>query len=180
MGAFGEEELKRFRNYLYFLARMQVEPRQRAKVDPSDIVQLTLLEAHQNQNDFRGATDAELMAWLRRILSHNIADAIKGLGRAKRNAAMERAVEASSCQLQLVAKQSSPSGRAIKEEAILSLVNALAELPDAQRQAVELHHLQGMSLKEVASRLDRSELAVAGLLHRGLAALRELLERRSV
>ena len=51
-------------------------------------------------------------------------------------------------------------------------------LPEAQRQVVELHHLKGHSLTEVATRMERSRSAVAGLLFRGLNKLRELLRDR--
>ena len=63
----------------------------------------------------------------------------------------------------------------MKNEQLLRLTAALVRLPDAQREAVILHHLQGMTLPTVAARLGRSEPAVAGLLHRGLKKLRELL-----
>ncbi|MBV8881889.1 MAG: RNA polymerase subunit sigma-70, partial [Planctomycetaceae bacterium] len=87
-------DLDRFREYLRLLARLQFEPRLRAKLDASDIVQGTLLEAHQSRGQFRGSTEAELMAWLRKILSRNLADAVKEYGRAKRDAGRERSMEA--------------------------------------------------------------------------------------
>ena len=58
-------ELERHRSWLGLLARLQVEPRFRAKFDASDIVQQTLLEAVRDWPKFRGGTEAELAAWLR-------------------------------------------------------------------------------------------------------------------
>jgi RNA polymerase sigma-70 factor (ECF subfamily) len=55
------------------------------------------------------------------------------------------------------------------------LAGALLHLPDDQRRAVELHHLQGLSLAEVGRHLGRSREAVAGLVFRGLKSLRSLL-----
>ena len=52
---------------------------------------------------------------------------------------------------------------------------ALDALPIAQREAIVLHHLQGLKLAEVASELGRSESAIAGLLFRGLNKLYQLL-----
>jgi RNA polymerase sigma-70 factor (ECF subfamily) len=52
---------------------------------------------------------------------------------------------------------------------------ALLRFPEDQRQAVELHHLQDLSLADVGQRLSRSRQAVAGLVFRGLKALRTLL-----
>jgi RNA polymerase sigma-70 factor (ECF subfamily) len=173
--------LERYRAYLCLLARLQLDGRPGDKLDASDVVQQTLLEAHQKRDQFRGRTDAEQAAWLRQILAHNLADAARALGRAKRDVARERsldaALDASSCRLEawLAAEQSSPSQHAVKNEQLLGLAAALAQLPDAQREAVVLHHLQGRPLADLAQHLGRSESAVAGLLHRGLKRLRELL-----
>lgn len=75
----------------------------------------------------------------------------------------------------LAAVQSSPSQRVSKEEDLLRLSEALDALPIAQREAIVLHHLQGLKLAEVARELGRSESAIAGLLFRGLNQLHNLL-----
>jgi RNA polymerase sigma-70 factor (ECF subfamily) len=87
-------------------------------------------------------------------------------------------VENSSARLEswLAAVQSSPSQRVIREEQLLQLAQALAELPAEQRQAVELHHLQGHPVAEVGEMMGRSRAAVVGLLFRGLKKLRQLLD----
>ena len=73
----------------------------------------------------------------------------------------------------LAADQTSPSGRVERQERLLRLADALAALPGDQRRAIELKHLQGLALIEVARRMGRTVSAVAGLLQRGLRALRE-------
>lgn len=78
----------------------------------------------------------------------------------------------------LAAVESSPSQRLSRDEELVSLACGLAQFPEAQREAVVLHHLQGAALAEVATQLQRTEAAVAGLLHRGLKQLRELLEEQ--
>jgi RNA polymerase sigma-70 factor, ECF subfamily len=172
---------ERFRTYLRMLAELQLGHGGRANIDPSDIVQQTLLDAHRDRDQFRGRTEAQMAAWLRRLLACNLADAVRLIGRAKRNAARERsldaAIEASSARLEdwLAAEQSSPSERAERNETILLLVDALAQLPEANRQALVLRHCQGLSLAEISARLGRTPPAVAGLLKRGLAELRTLL-----
>ncbi|MBX3440472.1 MAG: hypothetical protein KF861_23480, partial [Planctomycetaceae bacterium] len=65
------------RNYVALVARTQVESWMQVKVDASDLVQQTLLEAHRNFSDFRGGSEAEWLAWLRRILHHNTHDFIR-------------------------------------------------------------------------------------------------------
>ena len=178
--------LVQFRDYLALLARMQLGPQVRVRIDPSDLVQQTLLDAHQKWDQFRGSNDAELAAWLRRILDCNVTDALRALGRLKRDVRREQALDARMDETcvrldeWLAALQTSPSGKAIRNEETLRLASALAELPQAQRDAVELHHLHGCSLSEVAAHLDRSTAAVAGLLRRGLERLRELLTEPEV
>lgn len=175
------EALERFRDYLHLLARMHLDHRLRGRLDPSDVVQQTLLEAHQKRDQFRGQTDAEQARWLSQILTHNLADAIRAIRRIKRDVARERSLEAacdeSSVRIEawLVADQSSPSQQAAKNEQLLRLAEALTQLPEPQREAIVLHHLQRWSLGELATHLGRSEPAVAGLLHRGLKKLRELM-----
>jgi RNA polymerase sigma-70 factor (ECF subfamily) len=172
---------ERFRTYLRLLAELQLGHGGRAKIDPSDIVQQTLLDAHKHRDQFRGRSEAEMAGWLRRLLACNLADAVRFLGRArrddKREQSLEAAIEASSARLEawLAAEQSSPSERAERNEAIVRLVDALASLADANRQALVMRHCQGLSLAEISARLGRSPPAVAGLLKRGLAELRTLL-----
>src|SRR3954453_11601788 len=87
------DAFEQFRSYLYLLARSHIGRRHQAKLDPSDIVQQTLLHAHQKQSQFRGASEAEVMGWLRQILANNLADAVRGLARAKRDISRERPLD---------------------------------------------------------------------------------------
>ena len=177
-----DPQLERYRSYLLLLARMQLDARPQRRLDPSDIVQQTLLEAHAQRPAFAG-DERGLGAWLRRALVNNLRDALRALRRGKRDVAREQSLEAaideSSARLAhwLAADHTSPSGNAARNEDLLRLADALDELPEPQREAIVLHHLQGWSLADVAQRLDRTEAAVAGLLHRGLKRLRELLGR---
>jgi len=178
----GEElAVEKFRTYLMLLARMQMGQKLCAKLDPSDVVQQTLLDAHRQLDQFRGSTSAEMAGWLRRMLACNLADAMRAFSRGKRDAGRERTLEAaldgSSARIEswLAAEQSSPSQQAQRTEDVLRLVEAVAELPEAQREAVVLHYWQGQTLAQVAEQLGRSAAAVAGLLQRGLKSLRTLL-----
>lgn len=175
-----EPSLDRYRSYLLLLARMQLDGRAQSKLDPSDVVQQTLLEAHTFEHQFVGDREG-FVAWLRKALVNNLRDAIRALRRGKRDIRRETSldadVERSSAQLAALvpADISSPSRRASRNEDLVRLAAALEQLPDAQRQAVVLHHLHGWPLQETAAKLGRSDAATAGLLHRGLKKLKQLM-----
>jgi RNA polymerase sigma-70 factor (ECF subfamily) len=175
------EQLPEFRDYLRLLARGQIDPRWRAKFDPSDLVQQTLLEAHRDIAQFRGGTRGEMAAWLRQILARNLANAVRDLSREKRDVgreeSLEQRLEESAVRLEswLADAGLAPDAQAARNELLLRLSSALAGLPEAQREAVELRHLHGWPLNDIALHLGRTPAAVAGLLHRGLGELRTLL-----
>jgi RNA polymerase sigma-70 factor, ECF subfamily len=174
--------LEQFRDYLRLLTRMQLGPRWKGWLDPSDLVQQTLLEAYRRHDQFRGQGDAARGAWLRAILARNVTDAIRAQGRQKRDVSRERSLEAgfeaSSARLGswLSAEQSTPSKQAVRHEQAVLVARAMARLPQSQREALVLHYWQDCSLAEIAAHLDRTTDAVAGLLKRGLKSLRALLK----
>ncbi|VTR95504.1 rna polymerase sigma-e factor : RNA polymerase sigma-E type, Rhodopirellula baltica OS=Rhodopirellula sp. SWK7 GN=RRSWK_02250 PE=4 SV=1: Sigma70_r4_2 [Gemmata massiliana] len=176
-----ERTLGRYRDYLLVLARLHLGARLRTKLDASDIVQQTILQAHTHQAQFRGATEAEWLGWLRVILANTLAGVVREFETAARDLSRERSLEAaleqSSARLEclLAADQSSPSGGAVRGEELLSLARALSRLPDDQRLVVELHYLKVLPVADVAAHVGRTRPAVVGLLFRGLKKLRELL-----
>ena len=175
------QPLEGYRDYLRLLARTQLGPRLQAKLDASDVAQQTILQAHQARRQFRGTTEAEKLAWLRAILANVLAAAARRFEARARDVGRERSLEGdlglSSSRLECLfaADQTSPSQRAVRAEELLRLAAALTRLPDDQRQVVELHHLRGLPVAEVAAQLGRTRAAVVGLLFRGLKRLRQLL-----
>jgi RNA polymerase sigma-70 factor (ECF subfamily) len=175
--------LERYREYLHLLARLQLGRRLQGKLDPSDLVQLALLRAYQSLHQVRGASECERAAWLRKVFATTTADEVKRYGRGKRDVGLERSLltslDETSTRLEawLAADQSSPSQQALRHEQLLLLADALAALPEDQRQAIELHHLAGYSVADVGTQLGRTRAAVAGLLRRGLRELRQRLDR---
>lgn len=174
-------EVEQYRDYLRLLTRLQLNPRLQSKVDESDVVQQAILEAHKCRQQFRGKTEADRLAWLRKIL----ANALAGIGRhfstgarnIQKEHSLDAALDLSSSRLKcvLAIDQTSPSGRAVRDEEMVKLAQALNQLTEDQRRVVELHHLQGFSVTDVAELIGRTRPAVAGLLFRGLTRLRELM-----
>jgi RNA polymerase sigma-70 factor (ECF subfamily) len=172
---------ERYRANLAVLLRLRVDPRLHGKLDLSGIVQQTLLEAHQAGDAWATASDGQRFAWLKKALTHNLADELRKLASAKRNLQQEQAADRSSARMQewLAADQSSPSEQAVKHEQELALAEALNLLPENQREALILQHWHGWSLIDIGAALNRSPAAVAGLIKRGLATLRGRLNRES-
>jgi RNA polymerase sigma-70 factor (ECF subfamily) len=177
-----QSNLNQYRGYLRALAQIEMGRRLQGKVDPSDIVQQSLLEAHLGLAALKGKTEAELVAWLRTILTRNLLNTARDFTAKKRDIRRERSlakqIEDSSVRLEkfLASEQTSPSQRVIRGEQAERLATALAALPEDQRAAVILKHFHDWSLSEIAEHLDRTTLAVGGLLKRGLKKLREQMD----
>lgn len=175
-----EHDLQRldgYRNYLHLLVRLQLGRRWQTFIDPSDIVQEALLKAISKRDQCKGTNGEDVAAWLRSILANQVVDEVRKRQQQKRDVRLEVSLEAdldaSSTRLEswLTDDGTSPSQRAVRHEELLQLANALIELPEDQRRAVELHHLHGLPVQEVADELGRSRSSVAGLLRRALKRL---------
>jgi RNA polymerase sigma-70 factor (ECF subfamily) len=174
--------LEQYRCYLKVLARVQIGPRLQGKVDASDIVQESFLEAHQNFARFQGTSESQLVRWLRQILATKLADLLRRyLGARGRDVRLERAIEGdfhpSSAFLDrgLISPDSSPSQQAARREQSVLLAEALRELPSDYREVIVLRHLEGLTFPEVARRMGRSQDSVEKLWMRGLARLRKIM-----
>lgn len=176
------KNLDQCRPYLRLLAATGFNQKLRAKVDPSDIVQQTLLQAHRSKESFRGNTKNELLAWLKKILTRNLMHATRDLGRDKRDFNREQSLEATLQASWLKVEQvlarsgTAPVDRMQKHEEQNRMCDAVARLPDAQRIAVELHHFLGWPISQVAEEMQKTPVAVSGLLRRGLKTLRSQLK----
>src|SRR5262245_40213937 len=160
------------------LAERQLKGRVAVRVDASDVVQQTFLEAFRSFPQFAGRDARALVAWLQGILDHKIAGAIRDHTLLqKRSVVRERSLDDSGeggapLKGELDAGLSSPSQKVMRGEDAARLSRALTALPDDQREAVRLRHLEGWALDDIARHLGRSPAATAGLIKRGLQALR--------
>ena len=180
--------LEQYRGFLLMLAHRYLSERLRRRIDPADIVQLTYLEAKRDLGAFRGETPAEFAGWLRGMLKNNVATAVtRHITTQKRSIKREvntaGAADDDSGQGgwigQLPGSTTSPSGVAIRAEAVVALFNALHQLPETQAEAIRLRYMEGLPLAQIVERMGKSDTAVAGLLKRGLQKLRTVLDTES-
>jgi RNA polymerase sigma-70 factor (ECF subfamily) len=174
--------LESYSPYLTLLARVQIGRRLQGKVDPGDVVQEVFLDAHRQIGQFRGTTEAEWSAWLRRILAGHIALLIRHyMGTKARDVNLEcelnAQIDQSSIMLDggLVANHSTPSQHASRREQSVLLAEALGRLPEDYREVIILRHVEALSFPEVAGRMNRSEDSVQKLWVRALANLKGAL-----
>ncbi len=169
--------LAEYREYLYSLARVQIDPRLREMLDAEGIVQETLLRAHKARDQMPGKTGGDIKVWLRTIFMRVLLDE---LAARKWECSLDAAaVGDSSARVKdyLEGDVDDPSEQAMRNERALQLEAALAELPDKQRDAVVLKHIHGWSLVEISKHLGVNPSVVAALLHRGLTKLADTLPR---
>jgi RNA polymerase sigma-70 factor, ECF subfamily len=170
------------RSYLGFVARSQIETWLRRKVDTSDLVQETMLEAYRDFDRFEGRSEQQWLAWLRKILAHNAADFVRRYGgTAKRAAAHEVPFRDPDDSLsrgapEPAADQPTPSQEFLQLDTELRMTAALSEMPPDYQEVVVLRNLQRLPFNEVAERMGRSRPAVQMLWMRAIRKLQEALE----
>ncbi len=177
-----DELLECCRNYVNVIARTNVETWMRAKVDASDLVQQTMLEAYEGFQNFEGATEAEWLGWLRQILTHNTQDFIRKFRTGKRDANKEvrlnpQVSNESAPAIDLSAQLQTPSQLMIQNEREFELANAIAQLSEDYQEVIQLRNLQRLPFDEVAERMGRSRGAVQMLWGRALKQLQEILSQ---
>lgn len=182
--------LELYRNYLYLLARTQIDMHLQRRANPSDLVQETFLEAYRDFGQFRGKTEKELLAWLRRILVHNLGRLVeKQVLAQKRSVRREVSLHGRLAELErssagfeaaLISQLSSPSAQVQRRELAAVLADQLAQLPPAYREVIVLRNLEGLAFGEVGRRMERTSGAVRMLWMRALDRLRELLEKEEL
>jgi RNA polymerase sigma-70 factor (ECF subfamily) len=182
--------LELYRNYLYLVARTQIDLHLRAQVNPSDLVQETFLEAYRDFGQFAGTTEAELLGWLRRILVHNLGGLVQKHVQAqkrdvRRVASLELSLAnqgSSTARLgaALAGGALSPSVHSQRRELAAVLAEQLVRLPEDYREVIVLRSLEELPFEEVASRMGRTPGATRVLWLRALDRLRRLLKEEDL
>lgn len=173
--------LQALRPYLLLIANEEMDADLRSKGGASDLVQETYLEAQRDFPRFSGASEEQLMAWLRRILQRNLSNFARSYRDTdKRDLARETAPilngNGKTLGHSLVSEIPSPRGQAIAAEQAIQLEHALASLPDESRQVILWRQIDRLSFKEIGEMLGKSDEAARKIWFRSLERLRQYLE----
>lgn len=184
-GEFGQL-LQVYRNYLRLLAESQLDHKLRARVSPSDLVQETMLDAHRDFANFRGSSEREFLAWLRKILVNNLARIIElhvmaGKRDIRRDISLDgirASLDKSTIQLGQVfaGREETPSANLQRHERAVVLADLMSRLSGPHREVLVLRNLQGLRFHEVAERMERSVPATKMLWMRAIKQLRKLFD----
>jgi RNA polymerase sigma-70 factor (ECF subfamily) len=178
------ELLESYRAYLVLLARISIPREIQAKCGASDIVQETLLKAHDAFSHFKGQTEEEFTAWLRQILARRVVSWARRFRTAARDVRHEQQLERFQAESAIrlghliSTSQSTPSGHLKQREASVLLAEALESLGADYREVVLLRTLEDRPWSEVATRMSRSTDAARMLWVRAIKQLRIVLEER--
>lgn len=172
-----------YRDFLKVQVRLlALDPRLARRLDSSDLVQETLLRAHERREQFRGASERELVGWLRRVFENVVRDRLDEETAQKRDYRRDNSLEdllaRSSGRLDaiLAGGAKEPADELARRELVARLFQAIGALEADQQDAVVLRYLLELPITEIAARLSKTERAVAGLLFRGLKSLRAFHE----
>lgn len=170
--------LDMYRSALRNAAAHELGDRVRVRTDASDVVQQTMLSAMRNFDAFAGNDEPAFVAWLQKIQTRNVQDCLRQHVRAERRSVRrEVAIDDSNFVTDGLPNngQPPPEKHAHDQERIARLQKAIAQLPHDQQIAVRMRHLEGRTLEEIATSMEKSKMAVASLITRGLRNLRSTL-----
>jgi RNA polymerase sigma-70 factor (ECF subfamily) len=177
--------LELYRNYLRFMARALISQPLQARLDASDLVQETFLKAHRDFPSFLGATEPELVVWLRQILVRSLADQARQHRARRRDYRREEPMDvlldrsSLTFQERMAAPLSSPSVHSTRREQAVLLADALEKLPADYREVFLLRNLEHVPFEVIAARLKRTAGAVRMLWTRAIKKLSQLMKENS-
>lgn len=171
---------QQLRSYLLIFADQRLDDGLKGKLDASDIVQQSLLEAHRDFESFRGHTEEELKSWISRLVVHNLMDAGRRFRQSQQRSVTKEVSWNAETELSVFRDQSSASSLVRRRETDEELLRAVAQLPERSQQVLELRHRLGLSHAQVAKELGMTEAAARKLWSRVVEELQERLSSPNV
>lgn len=171
--------IAKYRNYLLMIANHDLDPRIQSKVGASDVVQQTMIRAQDKFEQFRGATERELLGWLKAALTNNLKNQRQFFFAKKRSAANEVSQQdQSTAQRNARDPHLTPRSDILKQEQISALAMEISKLPIDYQTVIELRNFEQMKFKEIGEQMNRSQDAVCKLWARAIETLQARLESR--
>lgn len=173
--------LDHYRDYLLQVANEELQSHLVPKVAPSDLVQETFLQAARDFRRFAGQGEAELRAWLRQILIHNLLDATRSFaGTQKRDISREvplhAAGEGTGLAVDIEGHPSVPGNGSVGRDNLLAVQAALVKLNEVDRQVITLRTFEGLTFDQVGTTMGRSAEASRKLWSRAIDKLACILD----
>ena len=172
--------LEQLRSYCLLMAKSNLDPATRARVNPSDIVQETFAKVATSFGDFRGASAVEFRGWVKTILENQIKEQQRKQRQQKRDVRREAKLdfndESRNLGMEPIAGSLTPQSQALAKEELAQLRNHLSNLSDEHRQVIQLRSLERKSFKDVAEMMNRSPDAAAKLWYRAILALKKQVD----
>lgn len=182
-GAF-DRLFERYRAYLRKLVEMRLDPKLSQRLDASDVIQETQIEAAQRLEDYLEREPVPFHIWLRQIAHDQLLMARRRhMEAARRAVTREVPLPArSSLELaqQLLAGGSTPSQHIAKKEQAQCVRKALAELPDLDREIVLMRNFEQLSHEEIGYVLQISPDAAKMRYVRALLRLSKILHENGL
>jgi RNA polymerase sigma-70 factor, ECF subfamily len=176
--------LTRHQDRLRRVVAFRLDPRLRARIDPSDVLQDVFAEAAQNRASYLARRDLPFFLWLRGIAGNKLLELHRHhLGTQMRDARREVSLhpsglpETTSAALaaQLLGHATGPSEAAVRAEARLRLQAALNGMDPLDREVLALRHFEQLSPNETAQVLGIKTKTAGSRYLRALKKLREIL-----
>ena len=170
--------------YLMMMAAKNLPAVVRGQINPSDLVQQTLVEVVKGIDQFKGESAPEFYAWVTQILRHQSTKLARDWTRKKRDVRRQISMDGfarneneSECRLDVRDPAQTPRSATIAREQVGRMEQALGLLSEEHRTVIQLRNLEELSFKQIAEQMGRSEGAVSKLWYRALVKLRDVIAR---
>lgn len=174
-----DQLLAQHRGYLRQFVKLRLDPQLRARVDPSDVVQEAQIEAVRRLDAYLEQVPMSFRLWLRQLAYDRLLMLRRRHVTAARRAIGQEAAlpEGSSLLLaeQFLARSSTPSQKLDQQDLARRVRQAVAELPDTDREVLLMRTFEGLSFEEVGFLLQINPAAARKRHGRALLRLHKIL-----
>lgn len=176
--------VQQIHGYVTMMADKRLDRSLRANVNPSDIVQQTMIQMVNGIRSFRGDSKEEFFGWINQIVKNESANVNRQLKRKKRDIRRQTSLEANDSSIRpahgLRDYNPTPKTNAISKERIELFHAALKELSAEHAEVIRLRNLEQLPFKDVAEKMGRSVDSVSKLWYRAVVKFQQELSKLDV